>query len=417
MGTTAQKLEYLNTTKGYIKDSINLTGANITTEPFRNYAVILKDTLASLLKDPTPIWTNFPKVEATGTSFTISTYDSLFEMKLSGDTAQSGTPAPDNEVPVQTVSGRQVINVNSNAYNIDLTGKNLLNETAYQNGYTANGITYSLNNDGSFNFVGTASANTTFILLQNLELEANTNYYLYSSQEYNSNTYNISIRITDGNNNYQYITPTGVKKTPSVINGARFNIFFASGSQINIIGAKAMLIKSDSVVDTYSSYYNPIELCKIGTYQDYIYKNSGKWYVHKETGKYTCTGSEDWGLTQPNEFRINIADQKYQKYGYGFCNYYIRASERGIDKTIIFGIDGRQIFIKDTSCSTTTDFKTWLSTHNTIVYYIIDTATDTEITNSDLINQLDSVALATGTNVITVSGTLPAILYIKALQN
>lgn len=35
-----------------------------------------------------------------------------------------------------------------------------------------------------------------------------------------------------------------------------------------------------------------IELCKIGTYQDYIYKSGGDWYVHKEIGKIASYNGE-----------------------------------------------------------------------------------------------------------------------------
>ena len=42
MGTTSEKLTYLNTTKGLIKDNLNLGGANISTEPFRAYSSKLK---------------------------------------------------------------------------------------------------------------------------------------------------------------------------------------------------------------------------------------------------------------------------------------------------------------------------------------------------------------------------------------
>ena len=35
-----------------------------------------------------------------------------------------------------------------------------------------------------------------------------------------------------------------------------------------------------------------LELCKIGTYKDYLYKNNGKWYKHKEIETRTFTGEE-----------------------------------------------------------------------------------------------------------------------------
>ena len=62
MGTTSQKLEYLNGTKGKLKQAINNIGGSIDSNTtFRNYATQL-DT----------IYTNLPKVSDTGTSVSLS---------------------------------------------------------------------------------------------------------------------------------------------------------------------------------------------------------------------------------------------------------------------------------------------------------------------------------------------------------
>lgn len=64
-------------------------------------------------------------------------------------------------------------------------------------------------------------------------------------------------------------------------------------------------------------------------------------------------------------------------------------------------------------------FKTWLSTHNTIVYYILETPTITEITDTTLISQLNNLYNAKSyddTTVITIDGNLPSILNVSALE-
>lgn len=43
---------------------------------------------------------------------------------------------------------------------------------------------------------------------------------------------------------------------------------------------------------SYTIDLGSIELCKIGNYQDYIYKSGGKWYVHKEVGKISSYAGE-----------------------------------------------------------------------------------------------------------------------------
>ena len=67
------------------------------------------------------------------------------------------------------------------------------------------------------------------------------------------------------------------------------------------------------------------------------------------------------------------------------------------------------IFKVDSAIATTVaDWKTWLSTHPTTVYYDLATPTTTEITDTNLINQLEAArntALANGTNVISNTAT------------
>ena len=79
--------------------------------------------------------------------------------------------------------------------------------------------------------------------------------------------------------------------------------------------------------------------------------------------------------------------------------------------------------IRNKDITNKTDFNTWLSTHNTTVYYALATPTDTQITNVDLITQLEALASAQmkagQTNIIS-SGTPPnldAILTIETFQN
>ena len=120
MGTTADKLTYLNTTKGKIKDSINLTGAGITNQDtFRSYASLLKTGLISIINNGIDqLYSNFPKVSGTGSNLSLTpTYEAPMRSEIYyGDTLQNGTPTPSSPIDIQTATGLQ---------NINITGKNL----------------------------------------------------------------------------------------------------------------------------------------------------------------------------------------------------------------------------------------------------------------------------------------------------
>ena len=70
--------------------------------------------------------------------------------------------------------------------------------------------------------------------------------------------------------------------------------------------------------------------------------------------------------------------------------------------------------------SSLANFKTWLSTHNTIVYYVLETEQDILITDSTLISQLNALYNAKSyddtTNIMQENNNLSFILDIKTLK-
>ena len=65
--TYNDKLNYLATTKSEIKDSINLTGVNVTSnDTFRSYADKIKEGYVNLINNGVDdLYDNFPKVTHT----------------------------------------------------------------------------------------------------------------------------------------------------------------------------------------------------------------------------------------------------------------------------------------------------------------------------------------------------------------
>jgi hypothetical protein len=146
----------------------------------------------------------------------------------------------------------------------------------------------------------------------------------------------------------------------------------------------------------------PIELCKIGNYQDYIYKDSDKWYLHKEIGKVVLNGSESWfksGVTTIDRFFIDLySGTNYGKYN-SLSNYFVWENNATTNVGTFYfaynsSTDTSRMFINYSTYNTTTlnNFKTWLSTHNTEIYYILLTPTNTEITYQPLIEQLNALS-------------------------
>ena len=148
---------------------------------------------------------------------------------------------------------------------------------------------------------------------------------------------------------------------------------------------------------SYTIDLDTIELCKIGTYQDYIYKSGDKWYKHAEVGKVVLDGSESWvtptalgnGCYQTH---INLSNKKSDTDG--FCYLFTATNSWANDEVYItrssqglfFNIKGSRL-----SAITSQGIASFFANNNAPTYYVLATPTDTEITDTDLIDQLDAL--------------------------
>lgn len=165
------------------------------------------------------------------------------------------------------------------------------------------------------------------------------------------------------------------------------------------------------------------------------YEPYGKvWYKYGAIGKVVLDGSESWSdfsvgdinfrcqydvalpniLTPPtnpaqlfsNYFKAINRDNAYAKTEIGIAQY-------GSTLGKVFICAPNTILSEQTLAS----WKTWLSTHNTIVYYILATPTNTEITDSTLLSQLEAIKLSYNeqTNISQENNDKPFILDVTAL--
>jgi hypothetical protein len=165
-----------------------------------------------------------------------------------------------------------------------------------------------------------------------------------------------------------------------------------------------------SQATSYAAYFEPIELCKIGTYQDSIYKSGGKWYVRKEVGKAVLDGSEAWETPNNRSYSLYKAYSKISNMSLPLgtlqmlCDYF--TPTQSYDAVGSVGTGNSFInFNYDGTSSNLAGFKTWLTNNNISLYAPLATPTDTEITNEALIEQLEAILnsgrVYEGTNNIT----------------
>lgn len=172
-------------------------------------------------------------------------------------------------------------------------------------------------------------------------------------------------------------------------------LIYRSGAGFSSI-EKAM-IEEGSSMTPYEPYGAPYELCKIGNYQDKIYKDEGKWYIHKEIKKITVDGSENW--SDGSYYQMALADRANNNPVSAMSDHYAYSTSA----EPAFFMTAGYLRIRDTRASLAA-FKTWLASNPTTVYYALETPYDTQITSQALIDQLEA-SLATklyvGVNNIT----------------
>lgn len=188
---------------------------------------------------------------------------------------------------------------------------------------------------------------------------------------------------------------------------------------VNVVtGTQTVTITADDQQsEDFAVSLGSLELCKIGTYQDYIYKSGDDWYLHKEVVKHLYNGSEPWFIESVGGYsgkRVDLTvDDNYIGSGRQpiISNYFRFVAS---DHTYGGGFTSGSILYlyPDTSFTEVTQWTTWLTSHNTTVYYVLRTSTDTQITDNTLIGQLDAIhewLIRYGYNA-TVSGNLPLVI-------
>ena len=293
-------------------------------------------------------------------------------------------------------------------YEVNL-GKNLLDVDLLDR--TNNGITFDNDGNGGLEMSGTISSTYAISNAGSCNLPAGT--YTVSIGE--TLTHAIGVATTDANN---------TRTTHAILSGNKSSTFtltntaikydvYISGLTANTnvnLDVKIQLEKGSTATD-YAPYFTPIELLGLGErdeygvaeYSDYIYKSGDDWYIHKETGKVVLDGSENWIMPSSGNYcRYDNADFKPSSsagsVSLGYSDNYTAYSYNNIydgvpDYGFAFATTSR-IVIRNKDMASASDFQTWLSSNPTTVYYVLATATDTKITNSALINQLDAILSA-----------------------
>ena len=314
---------------------------------------------------------------------TVSTAEQTYEPYV------GGVPAPNPDYPqaVQTVTGENTVKIH---------GKNLCNGTN-QN--------YWLN--AAANSAGRTTGNSGLAI----SVSANTSYTVSTKSSQARYRAALVDTLPTGNTGitaYSGQTEDGTSNSITINSGSH-SYLIVNATDLAAIQIELGTSASDWEAyqeQSYSISLGNIELCKIGDYQDYIWKDGDTWKVHKAVDKVVFDGTEEgWEQTTAytDYFRglIKIGG-KPADYA-GFCDHFtVRTGGHGGYNYVwnFLGDNSKYVQIEQSIIggNTLALFKAWLSQNNVNWYYSLATPTDTAITNAALIEQLE--ALVDGNAVV-----------------
>ena len=415
MGTTVEKADYAFETKDLLKTEINkINNVLDDNSTFRSYPQELFNGYLDILNNGTDtLWNNLEKVSASGEEATLENVETApIKMVLNGNTSQDGTPTPDTPVEVKVVTGENVVSVQ---------GKNLFDKSSniVLNKYIGED--------------GTISGNSPRNWYQEdyIEVSNSTDYIISTT----SSNY-VRVAFYDDSKNFisRIVANGGIQiSTTSSTKYLRLSGYDNLNDNIQLELGSATPYVPYSKTD-YPINLGNIELCKINTYKDYFYKDSGKWYVHKEITKKVFSGIENLAYsgsastpTERTTVRWNFQD--YINLANYFSNRFVynsQSSNRIVlvvnSKTVYISTDNTitGINVEDDEGTKVSKIKNWLSNNNVSLYCVLATPTETEITNSTLIEQLEAIYRAKSvkdkTYITQTNDELPFILDVEAIK-
>lgn len=419
---------------------LELAGADLTNvdKNIINLKETWKERLLYFMANGTNVvWNNWlPKVTGTGENITLNnTIETKMNIVYKGNTSQKTTTGKNlfnaSYYKDQTVYNETVAIETGNVSCVKL---NLKPNTTYTISEALNNWTLS----GAFLFAVINTNNQVIRYLQTRLQDYQTNPttfttnsegYVYIGHRYGFSSSDrmipflntVNIQIEEGNTATSFEEYTG---------GPSPNPDYPQEVEV-VTGNNSIRIANND--NTQSQIYpinlGSLELCKIDNYQDYLYKENGKWYKYNAIDKLVLNGSENWGLQSINSYGIanfqksQSIDTIAGQSNLSFCDKFSpQTTLISVTEDIGYFLNtAKVLFIRfDSSIvNTAALFKTWLSQHNVTLYYVLATPINEEITDSTLIYQLEAIKKSYNnqTNISQENSKEAFILDVTALGN
>lgn len=437
---TLNKLEYLDETKKQIKSALNTNFNSQITDD---------DTFRSYVSKIDNIYTNWPKVTGEGTELTLNnTKKGKMALTPKGNTHQ------DSYSGINLFNKYGDFTYGNNRYKTTLNELGQLVSTAnYSSGRSAGLLIENLSQNTNYAFSGIlVSASGTGVsanaVIEMMSITSSVIYREYISPSV-TKPYNFSFTFNTGDNTSLWVSLSGVNSTTEGTTETVFdNLQLEKGSATEyepyvggipspnpdypqpirvVTGDNTITIGDGTNSENYSLNLGSIELCKIGNYQDYFYKDNGNWYLRKAV-RHLSLAIADMNRVEdyPGWSDVPYLNSDYPSQNVPTFPANNLITNIGGNKNY-FGLNtngtkGILIMNKGAWNLTQTQWKTNYPNLMLEFYYSLATPTETEITDDNLIEQLEGLlntkSYDTQTNISSTytSGNAQMIISVAALK-
>lgn len=325
-----------------------------------------------------------PTKDATGTSFYLedSTNAELVNFEMEGKTTQESEPSPSNPSELVSVG---TYNSTTQKYDIKIEtqSKNLWDNKDYYTQLTTNN--YTIENNG-FTFTRGSLTGGGYIAKRITVKEGITYTFSAISNDFNSNFYQIIYRGNVYGTNVASSTNGKVTYTATANEDLFFTFIISSGVQNASVSN--IQVEKNSQATEFEPYYYKIytyslnqPLRSIGDVKDLLYIKNGMLYVDRKIGSKILNGSESWGTIGNNRYYTPFQDKRGLTSAVPCLlksDYFMPTNNAGDAVNIGYMTEGYyttpviNVFFNYNGVNTDlAGFKTWLSTHNVEVQYIL----------------------------------------------
>lgn len=313
----------------------------------------------------------------------------------------TASPNPDYPQDIHVVTGEQTVKI---------TGKNLAYDgwaqdfvTRINNAEWANIGQYEGRQSLMFlPRAGYGDYDNKYLFKTNF---AENTQYTFSFDEYTTDQFtSLAVVYTDGTTEVLYYGSTEYNKWIHVVKTTAQNktvkylrVNWQGGAKY--IDLSSFMCEKSATATDYEPYkeqsyvipFGDTYLAAIGDYADEPVKVGDTWYIRRAIGKVVLDGTESgWTWADTARYAIttpNIGAREAISDHFTYVNYTGHATTESPSFDISSSLASIGFHNKD--ITSLNNFKTWLASNPTTVYYALATPTDEAITDQDLIDALD----------------------------